>query len=156
SLSYATKLAGAGENDGALFMLDLAIPDLDRLTSIEERHDLVATLATALVTKGTVMSRLGDEATSRPFFQRANALMAPAGRGDPGRNAVFRWVMNEYVNRAKEEDRAGRHRSAAALFGQAVTLLEQLVNNEGRYELGAELAKALVGQAHALTQIGRG
>jgi tetratricopeptide (TPR) repeat protein len=150
SLSYANKLAEAGENDGALFMLDLSIPGLERL-ALQERHlDQLKTLATALVTRGTVLDRLDQDATAQALFQRANELMAEADRG---RNAAYRWAV-EYLDRAKKEDRAGRHRSAAGLFGQVITSLEQLVNRDGRVDLGAQLAKALVGRANALTQLG--
>jgi hypothetical protein len=151
SLAYANILAEGGENDGALFMLDLAIPGLDQLALKEGRHDLLESFVAALVTKGIVISRLGHDATAHALFQRANELMTDADRD---RNAAYRWLV-KYLDLAEKEGRASQHRSAAGLFGQAVALLEQLVNRGGRVDLRGQLAQALVRQANALTKLGQ-
>jgi hypothetical protein len=151
-VSYATTLTRAGENEGALLMLDLAILHRDRLAPYEGRpNDLVEILATAFMMKGIVASRLGDDATARAAFQQSEELLSSGGTGNRGRNFIYPWV----VDWAKEEERAGQYRSAAALFGHAVTFLQQLVQMEGKAYLRPELAKVLVDQGNALLQLGR-
>jgi hypothetical protein len=144
-LAYADKLAKAGENDGSLFMFDLAIPELERLVLNQGQHDRLKTLAMALVTKGTFLSRLGQDATAQALFQRANKLMADADRS---KNATVRWALR-YFDGATEEELAAQHVSAATLFGEAVALLEKSPDDPGSY-----LPKALVGQATALSHLG--
>jgi hypothetical protein len=153
SLTYANELTQAGQYDSALFMLDLAIPGLDRLALNEGRKDLLETFATALITKGIVTSRLSHDATAQTLLQQANELLARMAEDGLKREVVYRWV-GLYLDLAKQEDRTGKHRSAALLFGQAVALFEWLVNKKGRHDLAAQLAMALVDQASALMQLG--
>ena len=135
AMNYAVGLARAGETHGALVMVDIALTDLERLSSERGREEVCATLAQTLITKGMLISRLNFGSNAQAFFHRANTLMAESDRS---KNSTVRWAL-EYFDLATIEERAGQHASAATLFSQAVMLLEQSPDDPGSY-----LPKALL------------
>lgn len=175
-MNQANALARMGRPGDALPIYTRASGVYERLLGEAGRLELVAALARLHLNRGNALADLGQGPEAVAAFERAIVLYQPGNPAVVSRilgaklaatfaaqaeAPVARWFDVEtgelavaLVSQAAVLLGLGEPRRAAAGSGRAVTLLERLVEAQGRDDLGSELARAYTVHASAQAALG--
>jgi serine/threonine protein kinase len=142
----------AGDLAGAVACNDRAIGLYERLVRDDGRWELTEALATAYLNNGSVISSQGDQASAVKFYDCAIEIGERLLK--QGHKEAADGLAKSYMNKAIAFKALGDLHRAVELHDRGTMILEQLVNQDGRWELVDDLAKAYMNQAIAVRGVG--
>jgi serine/threonine protein kinase len=142
----------AGDLEGAVACNDRAIALYESLLHDDGGQGLAEELATAYMNNGSVLSSQGNNAGAIKFYDCAIEIRE--GLLNQGHEAATDGLAKSYINKAIAFKALGDLHRAAELHDRGTKMLEQLVNQDGRWELVDDLANSYMNQAIVIRGLG--
>jgi tetratricopeptide (TPR) repeat protein len=150
-LVNANLLLDRGDCDGCIRLLDEAIALLHSPVPNQGPHEEM--LARAYRSKGLALAELGDHVAAERCYGQATEFRNRQVTRQDQPNRANSWALG-FVEDGNKAYQARHYRTALGLYRAAIALLEDLVHNRDAENLAPELARALIGEASALLELG--